>query len=132
VRLDEYFYPGENEMTDKRDVLRNTNRGFFQNLVLQGKLILRLLGDKRVNQLLKILPFGGLIYLLSPIDLFPDIAIPVLGFVDDAFVIWLCLTLFVALCPDKIVQEHLTALEKVVTVAWRDVTDEKETGEAPK
>jgi uncharacterized membrane protein YkvA (DUF1232 family) len=119
-------------MADKRDILRNTNRGFFQNLVFQGKLILRLLGDKRVNLLLKILPFGGLIYLLSPFDLFPDIAIPVLGLIDDAFVIWLCMTLFVAFCPDEIVQEHLAALEKVVTVTWRDVTDEKEKKEEPK
>jgi uncharacterized membrane protein YkvA (DUF1232 family) len=125
-------FPGGYEMTDKRDVLRNSNRGFFQNLILQCKLILRLMGDKRVSFLLKILPVGGLIYLLSPIDLIPDIALPVIGYVEDTFVVWLCMSLFVALCPDEIVKEHLAALEKVVTVDWRDVTDEKEPGDDPK
>ena len=74
-------------MANKRDILRNQDSGFFQDLILRLKLILRLMGDKRVNFLLKILPLGGLIYLLSPIDLIPDIALPVIGYLDDALVI---------------------------------------------
>jgi hypothetical protein len=33
-------------------------------------------------------------------------------------------SLFVALCPDDVVQEHMNALNKVVTANWRDAEDE--------
>jgi uncharacterized membrane protein YkvA (DUF1232 family) len=110
-------------MTIKHDILHNKDKGFFQDLVLRIKLILRLVGDKRVNIFLKILPVGGLIYLFSPIDIIPDIALPVVGYLDDALVVWLCSTLFVALCPDEVVQEHMNALHKVVNASWREATD---------
>jgi len=35
-------------------------------------------------------------------------------------VIWLGTTLFMALCPEDVVEEHTDALEKVVTGTWRD------------
>ena len=107
-------------MANKRNILQNKDKGFFQDVVLRIKLILRLMGDRRVSIWLKILPVGGLLYLLSPIDLIPDIALPVIGYLDDALVIWLCETLFVALCPDEVVQEHMDALQKVVAATWRD------------
>lgn len=77
--------------------------GFFQDLTLRLKLILRLLGDGRVNPLLKILPIGSLVYLVVP-DIAP-------GPIDDAAVIWLATYLFVELCPPGVVQEHLEALK---------------------
>ena len=104
----------------KHDILKNKDSGFFQDLILRIKLIMRLVGDKRVNIFLKILPVGGLIYLVSPIDIIPDIALPVVGYLDDALVVWLCSTLFVALCPEEVVQEHMNALHKVVNATWRD------------
>jgi uncharacterized membrane protein YkvA (DUF1232 family) len=107
-------------MSKNHGILQNKDKGFFQDVVLRIKLILRLMGDQRVSIWLKILPVGGLLYILSPIDLIPDIALPVIGYLDDALVIWLCETLFVALCPDEIVQEHLDALQKVVAATWRD------------
>ena len=30
------------------------------------------------------------------------------------------MTLFVALCPDEVVQEHLSELQKVVSSTWQD------------
>lgn len=78
------------------------NRGFFQDLTLRLKLILRLVGDGRVNPLLKLLPIGSLVYLVVP-DIAP-------GPIDDAAVIWLATYLFVELCPPNVVQEHLEAL----------------------
>jgi uncharacterized membrane protein YkvA (DUF1232 family) len=107
-------------MAKKTDILRNQDSGFYQNLILQIKLILRLLGDKRVNLLLKLLPIGALIYLVSPIDLIPGAVIPFIGALDDAAIIWLGATLFVNLCPEEIVQEHLNALQKVIAGTWRD------------
>ena len=116
-------------MANKRDILQNQNSGFFQNLVLRVKLILRLMGDKRVNFFLKLLPIGALIYLVSPIDLIPGAVLPVIGALDDAAVLWLGTTLFVSLCPDDIVQEHTNALHKVVAGTWRDAPEQDESDE---
>ena len=116
-------------MANKRGFLANQNNGYFHDLVLRLKLIMRLMGDKRVNFLLKIIPVGALIYLVSPIDLIPGAVLPVIGALDDAAVLWIGATLFVELCPDDVVQEHMNALQKVVTGSWRDVPDQEETGE---
>jgi hypothetical protein len=77
--------------------------GFFNDLTMRLKLILRLLGDGRVNPLLKLLPIGSLVYLIVP-DIAP-------GPIDDAALIWLATYLFVELCPPGVVQEHLEALK---------------------
>jgi uncharacterized membrane protein YkvA (DUF1232 family) len=107
-------------MAKNRNILTNENKGLFQDLILRGKLILRLMGDKRVNFLLKLLPVGAVAYLVLPIDLIPEIALPVIGFLDDAFILWFGMTLFVSLCPDEIVKEHMDALQKVIPATWRD------------
>ena len=78
--------------------------GFFQGVSTQIKLIIRLMGDRRVNPFLKLLPVGALAYLVIP-----DIAI---GPIDDALVIWLGTYLFVELCPQAIVDEHRQRLER--------------------
>jgi hypothetical protein len=102
-------------MADKsnRKITYPQNDGFFQGLSLRIRLILRLIGDPRVNPLLKLLPIGSLVYLVLP-----DI---VIGPIDDAAVIWLATYLFVELCPPDFVQEHLDALK-----ATRKVMDNYE------
>jgi hypothetical protein len=80
--------------------------GFFPEIGLRIKLILKLMGDRRVNIFLKVIPVASLIYLI-----FPDLAI---GPIDDALVIWLASYLFVELCPDAVVEEHLERLHHVV------------------
>ncbi|HEY47811.1 MAG: hypothetical protein AMJ88_01720 [Anaerolineae bacterium SM23_ 63] len=89
--------------------------GFFDNLTVQIKLILRLLADRRVSPLLKLLPIGALVYMIVP-----DIAI---GPIDDALVIWLGSALFIELCPQEIVKEHRDALTSVVEGEWREVEE---------
>jgi uncharacterized membrane protein YkvA (DUF1232 family) len=116
-------------MASKHDILKNQNSGFFQDVVLRLKLILRLIGDRRVNFLLKLLPIGALIYLVSPIDLIPGAVLPVIGALDDAAVLWLGATLFVSLCPEDIVEEHKKALQKVVSSTWSDAPEQTETDE---
>jgi uncharacterized membrane protein YkvA (DUF1232 family) len=116
-------------MANKRDIIGNQNSGFFQDLVLRIKLILRLIGDQRVNFLLKLLPIAAAIYVISPVDLIPGAVLPVIGALDDAAVIWLGTTLFVALCPEEVVQEHTNALHNVIPGTWRDAPKEEETGE---
>jgi uncharacterized membrane protein YkvA (DUF1232 family) len=110
----------ENQMANKNDLLNNQNSGFFQDLVMRFKLILRLMGDNRVNFFLKLLPIAAAIYVVSPVDLIPGLALPVIGALDDAAVIWIGTTLFMALCPDEVVEEHTNALNKVINSTWQD------------
>lgn len=86
--------------------------GLFGGLALHIKLILRLMGDRRVNFFLKILPVFSLAYLVIP-DL-------VIGPLDDAAVIWLGFTLFVELCPPQVVEEHKRALRAAQGVATQE------------
>jgi uncharacterized membrane protein YkvA (DUF1232 family) len=116
-------------MAIKRDIIQNQNSGFFQDLISRIKLILRLMGDRRVNFFLKLLPVAAAIYVISPVDLLPGAIFPVVGALDDAVVFWLGATLFVALCPDDIVQEHTNAINKVVNGTWREQPVKEETGE---
>ncbi len=104
--------------------------GVMRDLVNRLKLIFRLIGDKRVNFFVKLIPLGTLIYMVSPID---AISIPVVGVLDDAAVIWLTSYLFVELCPPEVVQEiqkkltsNMDILEgndEVVEGESTDVTD---------
>ena len=86
--------------------------GMIHDLMNEVKLIFRLLADKRVSFFLKIIPFGSLVYFISP-DLVP-------GPIDDAFLIWLFAYLFVELCPPEIVSEHRQLLSNVVEGKWQD------------
>ncbi|MBN1231559.1 MAG: hypothetical protein JXA19_06830 [Anaerolineales bacterium] len=88
----------------QKDVFSSAKKdaGVFRNIADQLKLIWRLILDKRVNPLIKMLPIGSLIYLLAP-DFIPFI-------VDDAVVIGLGTYFFIELCPDEVVQEHRAAL----------------------
>lgn len=114
-------------MPNKRDIINSQNTGFFQDLVQRIKLIGRLMGDKRINFFLKILPVASLIYLVSPVDLAPGLALPVIGALDDAAILWLGTSLFLSLCPEEVVEEHMSLLNKVVTGAWRDAEEKKST-----
>ncbi len=75
---------------------------FFQLFGERLRLILRLMGDGRVNPLLKLLPIGSLIYTIWPID------IP--GPIDDVAILMFANYMFVEMCPPNIVEEHLNAL----------------------
>ncbi len=110
-------------MAKKTDFLAKQNSGFLQDLAFQLKLMWRLLKDNRVNFLLKLLPVGALIYLVSPVDLIPGAVLPVVGALDDAAVLWLGFTLFVSLCPEEVVREHTNALQHVITSTWRDASE---------
>lgn len=97
-------------MADKRDIMIPPQGGIIRDFILRVKLIVRLIGDRRVNPWLKIIPVAGLVYLVSPIDIIPDIMLPVIGELDDAAILWLTNYLFIELCPPAIVQEHVKAL----------------------
>ena len=71
-----------------------------------GRLIFRLMLDRRVPVWSKLIIPGGLIYVLSPIDFMPDI-IPILGWLDDIVAIVVTLTLFLLSIPSDLLREHL-------------------------
>ena len=73
-------------------------------MVKQLQLIFRLMRDKRVHPLVKVLPFLSLIYLVYP-DLIP-------GPFDDAVVITIFLQFFMALIPDELIDELRFEQEK--------------------
>jgi uncharacterized membrane protein YkvA (DUF1232 family) len=97
--------------------------GVLQEFIKQAKLVGRLIGDQRVNGFLKLIPIASIIYLISPIDLIPGIAVPVLGALDDAAVVWLGTTLFIELCPPDVVQEHRNALNGFSSGDSGDIID---------
>jgi uncharacterized membrane protein YkvA (DUF1232 family) len=81
------------------------NRKLFSS----GRLVLRLMSDRRVPALLKILPLVALGYVLSPIDLAPALAmgpLAPLGTLDDIGVLLLGLTTFIRMSPSNVVSEH--------------------------
>ena len=91
--------------------------GFFENVSFRVKLIFRLLLDRRINPLLKLIPIGAVIYLISPFD------IP--GPVDDVAILWAGAHFFIELCPPDIVQEHVDVLESIVDGEFRDIADDE-------
>lgn len=87
------------------DSITKSHAGFFQDLLLNARLILRLMADRRVPIILKAMPVGALVYWIVP-DLVP-------GPFDDALVMWIGVTLFVELCPPDVVAEHRKALLQI-------------------
>jgi len=108
-------------MDGLRKMFTGTEGGFVQGIADHLKLVWRLWRDQRISPLLKILPFGSLVYMISPID----IAIPV---IDDVGVVWFFTYLFVELCPEDIVNEHRMKIKSLIGAEWRnaDLTDIKE------
>jgi hypothetical protein len=91
--------------------------GVFKDVANRFRLIGRLLMDNRVSPLLKILPVGTLLYTVVPTDLLP------FNPVDDAFVIWLGTTLFVDLCPQDVVQEHMLSMKGISGANWQEFSN---------
>ena len=72
-----------------------------------GRLILRLMLDRRVPIWSKLIIPGGIIYLISPFDIIPDFLIG-LGWLDDIFAIVATTVLFLLSIPSDILREHLS------------------------
>ncbi len=99
--------------------------GFLPEVSLRIKLIAKLISDRRVSVLLKAIPVASLIYFF----VYPDLAI---GPIDDALVIWLTTYLFVDLCPDEVVEEHIARLKHVILPGEPGQTPPPAAPEAPK
>jgi uncharacterized membrane protein YkvA (DUF1232 family) len=75
------------------------------------RLYWRLYLDPRVAFGAKAGLTAAAVYLLSPIDLLPDFWLPLLGFADDAAVLWFAARWFIAACPPEVVTEHVRRID---------------------
>ena len=80
---------------------------FFNRLMLSWRLFF----DRRVRFSAKMIPLFALLYMLSPIDIAPEIIFGPLGVVDDVGVILIALQMFISMAPNPVVQEHLLKLQ---------------------
>ena len=88
--------------------------------VRELKLMRRLLLDERVPLWQKAIPVAAAVYLVSPLDLIPDV-IPVVGQLDDLAVLLGSMRLFRSLVPPALIEEHLAYIDGEVVDApgWR-------------
>lgn len=89
-------------------VVSSSSGGVLRDLVLRFKLIIRLMGDKRVNPFIKLLPIVSLAYLFFPFDLIS--IVPGVSALDDVALVSLGAYLFIEFCPADVVQEHMQSL----------------------
>jgi uncharacterized membrane protein YkvA (DUF1232 family) len=97
---------------------------WLKEAVRQLRLAWRLFLDRRVPLWTKLVPPVALAYVLSPIDILPDIPPMGLNQLDDIAVVLLGIKLFIELAPPDVVREHLRELGAQVA-EWR-VVDENE------
>ncbi len=95
-------------------------RGAWQ----QARLFMRLMVDKRVSVLLKVIPVAIGAYILMPFDISPDI-VPVLGQLDDLGVFIVGIKMFMDMSPVSVVKEHMMAIREADGYDYlnEDVTD---------
>ena len=96
--------------------------GMLKNIVMRIKLILRLMGDRRVSPWVKLIPIGTVAYWLWPIDLISGI--PGLSAIDDIAVLGFGTYMFIELCPPDVVREHTKELS-----SNNEIVDEVQQGE---
>jgi uncharacterized membrane protein YkvA (DUF1232 family) len=95
---------------------------WLRDLAQQIKLAYNLMVDARVHPATKLIPILALGYLLSPVDLLPDVALG-LGQLDDVGVLMIGLRMFFEFAPPEVVQEHLKRLAQRVKGDWHVVED---------
>lgn len=75
------------------------------------RLILRLLRDPRVPIMGKIVFCLGIAYTIWPLDVIPDLLMPIVGSFDDVAVLLLCVKYLFYRTPAVVLHEHMSELE---------------------
>jgi uncharacterized membrane protein YkvA (DUF1232 family) len=94
---------------ERKPVISAERVGALAQLLRTLRLVWRLLRDSRVPIFPKLILLAGAIYVISPIDLIPDVILG-LGQLDDIGIAFLTIALFIELCPRALVDEHRTAI----------------------
>ncbi len=96
VRIDDY--------TNRKEA-----KGFLKGVIMLIpnflKLLYKLFKDSRVPMAEKAMLVGAIAYVVSPLDLLPDV-IPFIGQVDDLYLIGLVVLRLLARTDDAVIQEH--------------------------
>ena len=100
----------------RRGEARGRMRNFMMFLPNMVKLLGRLLKDVRVPTTEKALFVGAIIYVISPLDLIPDI-LPFIGQVDDIYVVALTLLRLINRTDASIVRQHWSGGGDIVSLA---------------
>ncbi len=97
-------------MTEQRKPLAAADRlGIVTRFFRTMRLVWRLLNDARVPFLSKLIIPTTLLYVISPIDLIPDMIVG-LGQLDDIAVFTMGVAMFIEMCPRDVVEEHRRAI----------------------
>ncbi|MBI1766544.1 MAG: DUF1232 domain-containing protein [Acidobacteria bacterium] len=98
---------------------RHKARGFLHDALMLIpnflKLLYRLFKDSRVPTTEKAFLVGAIIYVISPLDLIPDV-IPFIGEVDDLYLVALTVLRLLNRAPDLAIREHWEGRGDVVGV----------------
>jgi uncharacterized membrane protein YkvA (DUF1232 family) len=118
---------------NRSDIVVSSGGGVMRDLVLRLKLILRLMGDSRVNPFIKLMPLASLAYLIWPIDLIS--VVPGVSALDDLAIVSLGAYMFIEFCPPDVVEEHMQQLtsnmdvvegnEDVIEAETEDIDEDK-------
>ena len=101
------------------DLVVSSGGGVMRDLVQRLKLIVRLMGDRRVNPFVKLIPVASLAYLVFPFDLIS--MVPGVSALDDIALVSLGAYMFIEFCPPDVVAEHMQSLSSNMdTVASHD------------
>ncbi len=108
--------------------------GVFMRAFRSLQLAWRLMLDPRVPVMIKTIPLITAAYVISPIDLIPEMFIPIIGELDDIAAVLLGLRWFIQLCPADVVMEHQQALglathvrrDEYVDATYRVVDDDRQ------
>ena len=90
------------------DLVVSSGGGMMRDLVQRFKLIVRLMGDRRVNPFVKLIPVASLAYLFFPFDLIS--VVPGVSALDDVALVSLGAYMFIEFCPADVVNEHMQKL----------------------
>lgn len=116
----------------RKPVAAPTHVGALAQFVRTLRLVWRLFTDRRVSGFPKLIIPAAILYIISPVDLAPDVILG-LGQLDDIGVIALAIALFIELCPRAIVEEHRRAIaaeeaspsdENVIEGTFRQIEDD--------
>ena len=94
---------------ERKPVISPQNVGAVTQMLRTLRLVWRLLADSRVPIFPKLIILAAAIYVISPVDLIPDLILG-LGQLDDLGVAMLAIGVFIQLCPPALVDEHRRAI----------------------
>lgn len=110
------------DSTPKTTTTRVPDAGVLIEIWRTAQLVWRLMLDPRVPILPKFIVPLVVLYVLSPLDLIPDVLL-VVGQLDDIALLFFGTKFFINLCPPDVVMEHRRALAGGKATADEDVVD---------